>query len=82
MILYENIDFAANVKATDYIFTVDENFIHEWSLYAQPNIITVGPTYKKLVLTTASLDEVRIWLDMRILNSKISYSRSYSEYVK
>ena len=83
MILYENTAFAVDAKSSDYDFTAFENFAHEWSLYAQRHIVGVGLVkYKKLVLSTSSLDELKVWLDIHIPGAKILYAISYDEYVK
>ena len=85
MILYENIDFAVTMRASDYVFTAVENFMHEWSLQAQRHILGVGlvnhPKYKNVIVEATSLDEVKIWLDIHIPGAKILCATSYAEYV-
>ena len=83
MILYENIDFASRcVQPSGYVFTAKENFSHEWSLHAQRHILNVGLVkYKKLVVVTSSLDELKVWLDIHIPGAVLLSTLSYTEYV-
>lgn len=84
MISYENIYFACScLHPSDYVFTAEESFSHEWSLYAQRHIAGVGLVkYKKLVLVVSSLDELKVWLDIHILGAELLSSVSYADYVK
>jgi len=83
MISYENIDFASScMHPSDYVFTAEENFSHEWSLYAQRHIDGVGIVkYKKLVLVVSSLDELKVWIDIHIPGAKLLSSVTCAEYV-
>lgn len=83
MILYEDLDFCSNIdKASDYVFTAAENFIHDWSLWAQRHIPHVGMTHKKLVAESNSLDELNVWLNMHIPGAKILLLQSYDDFMK
>ena len=83
MISYENIDFASScTHPSDYVFTAEENFSHEWSLYAQRHIVGVGLVkYKKLVLIVNSLNELKVWIDIYIPGAKLLSVISHAEYV-
>lgn len=85
MILYENIDFAVNAKASDYDFIAIENFMHEWSLRVQKYIPSGSVnhlSYKKLIVEATSLDEIKVWLDMHIPGVETLYEMKYGEFLK
>lgn len=82
MISYENIDFTSScIHPSGYAFTAEENFSHEWSLYAQRRIVDVGLVkYKKLMLVASSLDELKVWIDIHIPSVKLLSVINYDEY--
>lgn len=86
MILYENINFANSIKASDYVFTAVENFMHDWSLRAQRHISGVvlvnHPKHKRVIAEATSLDEIKVWLDLHIPNTNILYEMRYGELIK